>query len=75
MLDDDVKRRLKTAELEAKKSRLRMWTSYVPPVSNSKAIHDQNFTGKVGYPPCMFKSMWLLFFNFFNYFINNFNVF
>lgn len=47
MLDDDVKRKLKNAELEAKKSRLRMWTSYVPPVSNSKAIHDQNFSGKV----------------------------
>lgn len=47
MLEDDVKRRLKAAELEAKKSRLRMWTNYVPPVSNSKAIHDQNFTGKV----------------------------
>lgn len=49
MLDDEAKRKLKNAELEAKKSRLRMWTSYVPPVSNSKAIHDQNFSGKVGF--------------------------
>ncbi|CAI9767251.1 unnamed protein product [Fraxinus pennsylvanica] len=47
LLEDDVKRRLKNAELLAKKSRLRMWTNYVPPATNSKAIHDQNFTGKV----------------------------
>lgn len=47
MLEDDVKRRLKNAELEAKKTRLRIWTNYVPPATNSKAIHDQNFTGKV----------------------------
>lgn len=47
MLEDDAKKRLKSAEMQAKKSRLRYWTNYVPPVSNSKAIHDQNFTGKV----------------------------
>ncbi|XP_057422094.1 ribonuclease TUDOR 1-like [Lotus japonicus] len=47
MMEEEAKRRLKTAELEAKKSRLRMWTNYVPPASNSKAIHNQNFTGKV----------------------------
>ncbi|KAK4488915.1 hypothetical protein RD792_004705, partial [Penstemon davidsonii] len=47
LLEDDVKRKLKTAELQAKKARLRMWTNYVPPETNSKAIHDQNFTGKV----------------------------
>ena len=47
MMEDDAKRRLKTAELQAKKTRLRMWTNYVPPATNSKAIHDQNFTGKV----------------------------
>ncbi|KAG8388177.1 hypothetical protein BUALT_Bualt02G0098700 [Buddleja alternifolia] len=47
LLEDDARRRLKTAELQAKKTRLRMWTNYVPPTSNSKAIHDQNFTGKV----------------------------
>lgn len=49
MMEEDAKRKLKSAELEAKKSRLRIWTNYVPPVSNSKAIHDQNFTGKVKY--------------------------
>ncbi|KAL3835431.1 hypothetical protein ACJIZ3_010167 [Penstemon smallii] len=47
LLEDDVKRKLKTAELQAKKARLRMWTNYIPPETNSKAIHDQNFTGKV----------------------------
>ncbi|KAE8670901.1 TUDOR-SN protein 1 isoform 2 [Hibiscus syriacus] len=47
MMEDDAKRRLKTAELEAKKGRVRIWTNYVPPATNSKAIRDQNFTGKV----------------------------
>ncbi|OIT07317.1 PREDICTED: ribonuclease TUDOR 1-like [Nicotiana attenuata] len=47
MLEDDAKRRLKNAELQAKKTRLRIWTNYVPPATNSKAIHDQNFSGKV----------------------------
>ncbi|KDP22512.1 hypothetical protein JCGZ_26343 [Jatropha curcas] len=47
MMEDDAKRRLKNAELQAKKNRLRIWTNYVPPPTNSKAIHDQNFTGKV----------------------------
>ncbi|KAH1074755.1 hypothetical protein J1N35_027083 [Gossypium stocksii] len=47
MMEDDAKRRLKAAELEAKKTRLRIWTNYVPPATNSKAIRDQNFTGKV----------------------------
>lgn len=51
MLDADVKRQLKSAELEAKKSRLRMWMNYKPPASDSKEIHDQNFTGKVN--PCL----------------------
>ncbi|XP_014509090.1 ribonuclease TUDOR 1 [Vigna radiata var. radiata] len=47
MMEEEAKRKLKTAELQAKKNRLRMWTNYVPPATNSKAIHDQNFTGKV----------------------------
>ncbi|XP_051119159.1 ribonuclease TUDOR 2-like [Andrographis paniculata] len=47
LLEEDVRRKLKNAELQAKKTRLRTWTNYVPPVTNSKAIHDQNFTGKV----------------------------
>ncbi|KAI4383006.1 hypothetical protein MLD38_008892 [Melastoma candidum] len=47
MLEEDAKRKLKTSELQAKKTRLRIWTNYVPPATNSKAIHDQNFTGKV----------------------------
>lgn len=47
MMEEDAKRRLKSAELQAKKSRLRLWANYVPPPTNSKAIHDQNFMGKV----------------------------
>ncbi|KAL5724528.1 Translin-1 [Ranunculus cassubicifolius] len=47
MMEEDARRKLKTAELQAKKDRLRYWTNYVPPQTNSKAIHDQNFTGKV----------------------------
>ncbi|CAI8619265.1 unnamed protein product [Vicia faba] len=47
MMEDEAKRRLKTAELQAKKSKLKLWTNYVPPPTNSKAIHGQNFTGKV----------------------------
>lgn len=47
MMEDEAKRQLKAAELQAKKDRVRIWTNYVPPQTNSKAIHDQNFTGKV----------------------------
>ncbi|KAL9229368.1 hypothetical protein vseg_004842 [Gypsophila vaccaria] len=47
LLDDKEKKELKSAELEAKKNRIRMWTNYVPPATNSKPIHDQNFAGKV----------------------------
>ncbi|KAJ7569603.1 hypothetical protein O6H91_01G085700 [Diphasiastrum complanatum] len=47
MLEEEEKRRLKNAELQAKKDRLRIWTNYVPPASNSTAIRDGNFTGKV----------------------------
>ncbi|KAK9678042.1 hypothetical protein RND81_11G184300 [Saponaria officinalis] len=47
MLEEKDKKELKSAELEAKKNRIRMWTNYVPPATNSKPIHDQNFSGKV----------------------------
>lgn len=47
MLEEEAKKRLKTAELQAKKDRLKIWTNYVPPATNSKAIRDVNFTGKV----------------------------
>lgn len=47
MLEVEAKKKLKSAELDAKKTRLRIWTNYVAPATNSKAIHDQNFTGKV----------------------------
>ncbi|KAG8379632.1 hypothetical protein BUALT_Bualt07G0109100 [Buddleja alternifolia] len=47
LLEAEAKRRLKNAELVAKKDRLRIWTNYIPPATNSKAIHNQSFTGKV----------------------------
>lgn len=46
MMEDEARRKLKAAELQAKKTKLRLWTNYVPPATNSKAISD-NFTGKV----------------------------
>ncbi|CAA6659682.1 unnamed protein product [Spirodela intermedia] len=47
MMEEEAKRKLKAAELQAKKERLRLWINYVPPATNSKAIHNQNYTGKV----------------------------
>ncbi|CAE6088593.1 unnamed protein product [Arabidopsis arenosa] len=47
MMEDEAKRKLKAAELQCKKDRVKMWGNYVPPATNSKAIHDQNFMGKV----------------------------
>ena len=46
MLEPSAKAALKSAELEAKKQRVRMWTNFVPPASNSIA-YRLNFTGKV----------------------------
>lgn len=50
MMEDEAKRKLKAAELQCKKDKVKMWGNYVPPATNSKAIHDQNFTGKVTRP-------------------------
>ncbi|CAN1242042.1 Ribonuclease TUDOR 1 [Linum perenne] len=47
ILEQDVKQRLRAAELQAKKIRLRIWTNFVPDPKKSKAIHDQKFSGKV----------------------------
>ncbi|KAG0567867.1 hypothetical protein KC19_7G168000 [Ceratodon purpureus] len=47
MMEEDAKRKLKAAELQAKKDRLKIWTTYVPPQTNSTAILDVNFSGKV----------------------------
>lgn len=47
LLEEDARRQLKNAELLAKKERLRLWINYVPPPSNSTAIRDDNFKGKV----------------------------
>lgn len=59
MMEEDAKRRLKAAELQAKKTRLKFWTNYVPPPTNSKAIHDQNFTGKVAANPYAYVILFL----------------
>ncbi|KAL7618083.1 hypothetical protein Lser_V15G03852 [Lactuca serriola] len=45
MMEDEARRKLEAAELLAKKTKLGIWTNYVPPASNSKAISD-NFTKK-----------------------------
>lgn len=50
MMEEEAKKKLKAAELHCKKNRVKMWANYVPPATNSKAIHDQNFTGKVTCP-------------------------
>lgn len=47
LLDEDSRRALKNAELVAKKEKLRLWINYVPPPSNSTAIRDDNFKGRV----------------------------
>ncbi|GBG64549.1 hypothetical protein CBR_g45244 [Chara braunii] len=47
MLEPEAREKLKGAELQAKKERLRIWTNYVPPASNSVAIANDNFSGKV----------------------------
>lgn len=66
MLEGEAKKKLKNAELEAKKTRLRIWTNYVAPATNSKAIHDQNFTGKVAMSRSFFKVLLNLCFSLFN---------
>lgn len=44
---NEDKQMLKSLELEAKKSRLNMWTNYMPPPTNSRPIQDQNFKAKL----------------------------
>ncbi|CAI9269234.1 unnamed protein product [Lactuca saligna] len=46
IMEDEARRKLKAANLLAKKTKLRLWTNYVPATTNSKAISD-NFTRKV----------------------------
>ncbi|EXB79410.1 nuclease domain-containing protein 1 [Morus notabilis] len=46
MMEDQAKKRLKDVELKAKKDRLKIWTNYVVPSTNSKAI-NKKFKGKV----------------------------
>ncbi|XP_022684225.1 ribonuclease TUDOR 2-like [Setaria italica] len=47
MLGAETKRKLKNAELQAKKEQLRIWTGFQPPVTKTTPIHNQKFTGKV----------------------------
>nr|CAB3484404.1 unnamed protein product [Digitaria exilis] len=47
MLEVVTKKKLKNGELKAKKERLRIWTGFKPPVTNTKPIRNQNFSGKV----------------------------
>ncbi|RLM74820.1 hypothetical protein C2845_PM15G07090 [Panicum miliaceum] len=47
MLGTETKRKLKNAELQAKKEQLRIWMGFQPPVTNTTPIHNQKFMGKV----------------------------
>ncbi|CAN6270347.1 unnamed protein product [Urochloa humidicola] len=47
MLGAEAKRKLKNAELQAKREQLRIWTGFKPPATNTTPIHNQKFTGKV----------------------------
>ncbi len=47
MLDPQLKTKLRNADLQVKKEQLRIWTGFKPPVTNTKPIHNQKFTGKV----------------------------
>ncbi|KAL6650681.1 hypothetical protein ACP70R_009606 [Stipagrostis hirtigluma subsp. patula] len=47
MLGAEMKAKLKTADLQAKKDQLRIWTGFKPPVTNTRPIYNQKFIGKV----------------------------
>uniref|UniRef100_A0A0E0KQ46 Ribonuclease n=1 Tax=Oryza punctata TaxID=4537 RepID=A0A0E0KQ46_ORYPU len=47
VLDPQLKTKLRNADLQVKKEQLRIWTGFKPPVTNTKPIHNQKFTGKV----------------------------
>ncbi|KAK1358055.1 hypothetical protein POM88_051311 [Heracleum sosnowskyi] len=47
LLPPDAKRSLKSSELEAKKSQLKMWKSYCPPPTDLGEIEDQYFKHQV----------------------------
>ncbi|KAF0894175.1 hypothetical protein E2562_035697 [Oryza meyeriana var. granulata] len=47
MLDPQLKIKLRNADLQVKKEQLRIWTGFKPPVTNTKPIQNQKFTGKV----------------------------
>uniref|UniRef100_A0A0D9W4H2 Ribonuclease n=1 Tax=Leersia perrieri TaxID=77586 RepID=A0A0D9W4H2_9ORYZ len=47
MLDPQHKIKLRNADLHVKKDQLRIWNGFKPPVTNTKPILNQKFTGKV----------------------------
>ena len=47
MLGVETKKKLKNADIQAKKEQLRIWTGFRPPATNTRPIHNQKFTGKV----------------------------
>lgn len=47
MLGAETKKKLKNADIQAKKEQLRIWTGFKPPATNTRPIHNQKFTGKV----------------------------
>ncbi|XP_050365704.1 ribonuclease TUDOR 1-like [Argentina anserina] len=47
VMEEDAKRLLNNAELEAKKTKRRIWKHFVIPITNSKPIHDDDFVGTV----------------------------
>lgn len=53
MLGAETKRKLKNADIQAKKEQLRIWTGFQPPAgTNTRPIQNQKFTGKVSSFTC-----------------------
>ena len=68
MLGAETKRKLKNAELQAKKEQLRIWTGFQPPVTNTTPIHNQKFTGKVSsFHHVLIKNSIIIFTSFLNF--------
>ncbi|GJT92266.1 hypothetical protein Tco_1081111 [Tanacetum coccineum] len=46
LIEDETRRRLNAAELQAKNTKLRLLMNYRPPTTNFEALIDDNFTGQ-----------------------------
>ncbi|GKF82950.1 hypothetical protein Tco_0244606, partial [Tanacetum coccineum] len=44
LIEDETRRRLKAAELQANNTKLRLWMNYRPPTTIFEALIDDNFT-------------------------------